>query len=338
MATPWKRRCESIDGEPHAASAATLTNGATQYAPTVKAGIPRKATRRVLQSLAPHLVLAPSIAASLIYVVVFASWSVWISLSKSTLLPDYSYAGFQQYVQLWSNHRWTIAYTNLFLFGSLYVVGATLVGLILAILIDQRVRAEAVWRSIFLYPLAISFVVTGTVWRWIFNPTTGLQHLVHQLGWMGFSFDWIVQRNMAIYTVVITGIWQASGFAMALFLAGLRGVDPDLVKAARIDGAKMSRIYLHIILPSIRPIFIAVVVILLQFAIKTFDLVLALTSGGPGISTTMPAIYVYDLMFQRGQLGEGAAAAVMMLAALLVVLVPYGIWTSWQRRRERANG
>lgn len=290
------------------------------------------------QSLAPHLVLAPSIFTSLIYVVVFASWSVWISLSKSTLLPDYSYAGFQQYVLLWSNHRWTIAYTNLFLFGALYVAGATLVGLVLAILIDQRVRAEAVWRSIFLYPLAISFVVTGTVWRWIFNPTTGLQHLVHDLGWMGFSFDWIVQRNMAIYTVVITGIWQASGFAMALFLAGLRGVDPDLVKAARIDGAKMPRVYLRIILPSIRPIFIAVVVILLQFAIKTFDLVLALTSGGPGISTTMPAIYVYDLMFQRGQLGEGAAAAVMMLAALLVVLVPYGVWTSLQRRRERASG
>jgi len=338
LAMRWKHRCESVDGEPHAVSAATLSNGTAQYAPAVKAGVPRKASRRLLQSIAPHLVLAPSIAASLIYVVVFASWSVWISLSKSTLLPDYSYAGFQQYVHLWSNHRWTIAYTNLFLFGSLYVAGATLVGLTLAILIDQRVRAESVWRSIFLYPLAISFVVTGTVWRWIFNPTTGLEHLVHQLGWTGFSFDWIVQRNMAIYTVVITGIWQASGFAMALFLAGLRGVDPDLVKAARIDGAKMSRIYLRIILPSIRPIFIAVVVILLQFAIKTFDLVLALTSGGPGISTTMPAIYVYDLMFQRGQLGEGAAAAVMMLAALLVVLVPYGIWTNWQRRRERANG
>lgn len=338
LVTPWKHRCESVGGEPHAVSAATLSNGTAQYAPAIKAAVPRKATRRLLQSIAPHLVLAPSIAASLIYVVVFASWSVWISLSKSTLLPDYGYAGFQQYVHLWSNHRWTIAYTNLFLFGSLYVAGATLVGLTLAILIDQRVRAESVWRSIFLYPLAISFVVTGTVWRWIFNPTTGLEHLVHQLGWTGFSFDWIVQRNMAIYTVVITGIWQASGFAMALFLAGLRGVDPDLVKAARIDGAKMSRIYLRIILPSIRPIFIAVVVILLQFAIKTFDLVLALTSGGPGISTTMPAIYVYDLMFQRGQLGEGAAAAVTMLAALLVVLVPYGIWTSWQRRRERANG
>ncbi len=286
----------------------------------------------------PQMVVAPSVAASLVYVVVFSLWTVWISVSKSTLLPDYGFAGFQPYVALWSNHRWHIAYTNLFIFGSLYVIGATLIGLTLAILIDQHVRAEAVWRSIFLYPLAISFVVTGTVWRWIFNPTTGLQQFVHQLGWASFSFDWIVQRDRAIYTVVITGIWQASGFAMALFLAGLRAVDPDLIKAARIDGARMSRIYRRIILPSIRPIFIAVLVILLQFAIKTFDLVLALTSGGPGISTTMPSIYVYDLMFQRGQLNQGAAAAIMMLAALLVVLVPYGLWSGWRLRRANADG
>ena len=293
--------------------------------------VPRRAWGRVT----PQLVLVPSVAASFVYVVVFALWTVWISVSDSTLLPQYGFAGFKQYALLWSNHRWSVATANLFLFGALYVAGATVVGLSLAILIDQRIRAEAVWRSIFLYPLAISFVVTGTVWRWIFNPTTGVEHLMRDLGWMGFSFDWIVQRNLAIYTVVITGIWQASGFAMALFLAGLRAVDPDLVRAARIDGARMSRIYRRIILPSIRPIFIAVLVILLQFAIKTFDLVLALTSGGPGISTTMPAVYVYDLMFQRGQLGEGAAAAIMMLCALLLVLVPYGVWTSW---RQRARG
>lgn len=292
--------------------------------------------RRTWGRVMPQLVLMPSVAASLVYVVVFSLWTVWISLSNSTLLPEYGFVGFKQYALLWANHRWSVATANLFLFGVLYVAGATLIGLVLAILMDQRIRAEAVWRSIFLYPLAISFVVTGTVWRWIFNPSTGVEQLVHDLGWAGFSFDWIVQRNLAIYTVVITGIWQASGFAMALFLAGLRAVDPDLVRAARIDGARMSRIYRRIILPSIQPIFIAVLVILLQFAIKTFDLVLALTSGGPGISTTMPAIYVYDLMFQRGQLGEGAAGAIMMMSALALVLVPYGLWTSWRTRR--ANG
>jgi glucose/mannose transport system permease protein len=250
------------------------------------------------------------------------------------LLPDYSFAGFHQYVELWSNLRWNIAYTNLFVFSALYVVGTMAIGLLLAILLDQRVRAEAVWRTIYLYPLAISFVVTGTVWRWLLSPSTGIESLMHQMGWASFKFDWLVQREMAIYCVVITGVWQASGFVMALFLAGLRSVDPDLVKAAQIDGASMPRIYRRIILPAIAPIFVAVLVVLLQFAIKTFDLVLALTQGGPGIATTVPAIYVYDLLFQRGQMAEGAAAAMMILFALSLVLVPYTIWLNLRQRRE----
>jgi len=213
-----------------------------------------------------------------------------------------------------------------------------LVGLTLAILIDQRVRGEAAWRTIFLYPLAVSFVVTGTVWSWLYNPGSGIQFLVRGLGWSNFSFAWTQSRDLAIYAVVLTGIWQASGFAMALFLAGLRSVDQDLVKAAQIDGAGSARIYARIVLPAIRPIFIAVMVVLLQFAIKTFDLVVALTQGGPGIATTMPANYVYDLMFQRGQIAEGAAAAVMILTALAFVLVPYSAWTIWRQRSAAADG
>jgi glucose/mannose transport system permease protein len=294
--------------------------------------------RNRLTAVLPQLVLAPSLVATFIYVFVFCGWTVWISLSNSSLLPDYTIVGFHHYAELWSNHRWNIAYTNLFLFGSLYVIGSTVIGLILAILIDQRVRAEALWRTTYLYPLAVSFVVTGTVWRWLMNPTTGFEAVMHSFGWTSFRFDWIIQRDMAIYTVVITGIWQASGFVMALFLAGLRSVDPDLVKAAQIDGASMPRIYRKILLPSITPIFVSVLVVLLQFAIKTFDLVIALTGGGPGIATTVPAIYVYDLMFQRGQMAEGAAAAIMILAALALVLVPYTIWSNLRQRREARHG
>jgi glucose/mannose transport system permease protein len=290
--------------------------------------------RERLTAIMPQLVLAPSLLASFIYVFVFSGWTIWISLSNSTILPDYSIAGFHQYVELWSNERWRIAYTNLFLFSSLYVVGTTAIGLFLAILIDQRIRAEALWRTIYLYPLAVSFIVTGTVWRWLLSPSTGIESLVHQLGWTSFKFDWLVNREMAIYTVVITGIWQASGFVMALFLAGLRSVDPDLIKAAQIDGASMPRIYRRIILPAIGPIFVAVLVVLLQSAIKIFDLVVALTGGGPGIATTVPSIYVYDLIFQRGQMAEGAAAAMMILFALSLVLVPYMIWSNWRQRRE----
>lgn len=287
----------------------------------------------------PQIVLIPTVVATLTYVVIFSIWTVWMSLSTSTLLPDPTFEGFGEYVALWKSKRWTVSYQNLFLFGSLYVVGSLAVGTVLAVLIDQRVRFEAVWRTIYLYPLAISFIVTGTVWRWIFHPQTGVELALKDLGWAAAKFNWITDRDLAIYVVVITGIWHASGFAMALILAGLRSVDGDLVKAAQIDGASMVRTYRKVILPSIWPIFLAVAVVLLQFAIKTYDLVVALTQGGPGVSTTVPAIVVYDLMFQRGQIAQGAAAAVMILAALAVVLVPYTLYTAWRRKREdRSHG
>ena len=286
----------------------------------------------------PFIVLAPSLLASFIYVFVFAGWTFYISLSNSSLLPTYDFVGFEHYQSLWANRRWNIAYTNLFVFSVFYVVGAMTVGLLLAILIDQRIRAESFWRTIFLYPLAVSFIVTGTVWSWLYNPTSGIEFLVRSLGWTDFQFALTTDRKYAIYAIVLTGIWQSSGFAMALFLAGLRSVDQDIIKAAQIDGASTLRTYRKVILPSIAPIFLAVMVVLLQFAIKTFDLAVALTNSGPGISTTFPAIYVYDLMFQRGQIAEGAAAAVMILLALAVVLVPYALYLVWRRRKEGGNG
>ena len=286
----------------------------------------------------PQALVAPWALASFVYVFGFSLWTFYISLSNSTLLPTYDYVGFSHYATLWKNARWNIAYSNLFLFGVLFVLGGLAIGLLLAILIDQRVRFESVWRTIYLYPLAVSYVVTGTVWSWLYNPTAGFQFFVRGLGWTDFSFAWTTDRNRAIYVVIITGIWQASGFAMALLLAGLRSVDQDLVKAAQIDGAGVLRIYRRIVLPAMRPIFIAVVVVLLQFAIKTFDLVVALTQGGPGVSTTFPANYVFDLMYQRGQIAEGAAAAIMILAALALVLVPYALWQLWRGRREARNG
>jgi glucose/mannose transport system permease protein len=287
----------------------------------------------------PILVIAPSLVASFVYVFVFTLWTLYISLSDSTLLPSYGFVGLKAYFDLWSNQRWHIAYGNLFFFSAFYVVLALLIGLALAIAIDQRVKGEAIWRTIFLYPLAVSFMVTGAVWRWLYSPDAGIEFLVRSVGWTDFTFRLTTDRNLAIYTIIATGVWQSSGFAMALFLAGLRSVDPDIVKAAQIDGASRFRIYAKVILPSITPIFIAVAVVLLQFAIKTFDLVVALTNSGPGISTTFPANYVYDLMFQRGQIAIGAAASMMMLAALAVVLVPYALWMTWRRNREaRAIG
>ena len=299
----------------------------------------RPGWRARLAEWAPILVIGPSILASFVYVFVFTGWTLYISLSNSTLLPSYGFVGLKPYFELWSNQRWKIAYGNLFFFSAFYVVIAMALGLALAIALDSRVKGESIFRTIFLYPLAVSFAVTGSVWRWIYSPDAGIEYLVRGWGFTDFTFRLTTDRNTAIYAIIATGVWQSSGFAMALFLAGLRSVDPDIVKAAQIDGASRTRTYMKVILPSIAPIFISVAVVLLQFAIKTFDLVVALTNSGPGISTTFPANYVYDLMFQRGQIAIGAAASIMMLLALAVVLVPYALWSVWRTNRgARGHG
>ena len=295
--------------------------------------LPRPAFLAGLRRAPEWVVIWVPLLLSAGHVVLFAAWTTWLSFTPSTLLPVDGWVGLRNYTTVLATRNWKIAFDNLLLFGSGFVVLTMLVGLVLAILLDQRIRGENVLRSIFLYPLAVSFVVTGTVWSWLLNPGMGVQKLVNDWGWTSFRFDWLVDRDMAIWTIVIAGIWQASGFAMALFLAGLRSVEPDLNKAAQIDGAGPIRMYVRVILPTLWPIAIAVLVILLQMAITTFDLVRALTGGGPGIATQLPALVVYDFMFQRGHLGRGAAAAVLMLLTLLIVLLPYGVWKYVQRRR-----
>jgi glucose/mannose transport system permease protein len=267
-------------------------------------------------------------------VVVFTLWTTWVSFTASKLMPDYSWVGLRNYWAVTRTANFQIAYVNLVIFGLGYVLLTMALGLLLAILLDQRVRGENVLRTIFLYPLAVSFVVTGTVWSWLLNPGLGVQKLVQDLGWLDFRFDWLVQSDKAIYTVILAGVWQAAGFAMALFLAGLRSIDGDLIKAAQIDGAGPWRIYRSVLLPTIWPIFVTVFVILLQWAIKAFDLVRALTGGGPGISTMLPTLVVYDFMFQRSELGRGSAAAVLMLLSLVVVLAPYALYVRWQRQKQ----
>jgi glucose/mannose transport system permease protein len=285
-----------------------------------------------LDAALPALAIWPPLILSAGHVVVFTVWTAWLSFTPSTLLPEAGFVGWRNYTSVIGTRNFHVAYINLVIFGLGFVLLTSALGLLLAILLDQRVRGENIFRTIFLYPMAVSFVVTGTIWSWLLNPGIGIQRLVRDMGWTSFRFDWLIDRDMAIYTLVIAGAWQAAGFAMALFLAGLRSVDGEIIKAAQIDGAGPWRIYRRVVLPTMGPIVLAVMVILLQMAIKTFDLVRALTGGGPGIATNMPATVVYDFMFQRGQIGRGAAAAILMLAALVVVIVPYKIQQRWRGR------
>jgi glucose/mannose transport system permease protein len=219
--------------------------------------------------------------------------------------------------------RWYVALKNLGIFSTLYVGGSMALGMVLAIFLDQKVRAEGFLRTVYLYPMALSFIVTGTAWKWILNPSLGLEKLMHDLGWSSFSFDWLVQSDTAIYCVVIAGIWQSAGFAMALFLAGLRGIDDSIIKAAQIDGASLPLIYWRIILPILRPVVFSTILVLSHLSIKSFDLVMALTAGGPGYATDVPATFMFVMSFNRGQIGLGAASATMMLATVAALVVPY---------------
>ncbi|MDC3311621.1 sugar ABC transporter permease [Alphaproteobacteria bacterium] len=276
-----------------------------------------------LEKQLPKLVLAPSFVAILFFVYGFIGWTAWISLTKSRLLPKYDIIGLLQYERLFASPRWDVAFSNLFIFGFLFILTSMLLGLLLAVMLDQKIRTEGIIRTIYLYPMALSLIVTGTAWKWILNPGLGLEAMIRGWGWENFSFDWLVDPNMAIYTVVIAGVWQASGFVMALFLAGLRSVDEEIIKAAQVDGVPTWRIYLSIILPSMAAVFLSAFIVLSHLAIKSFDLVIALTGGGPGYATDLPATYMYTMAFSRGDIGQAASSAMIMMAVVFAIVVPY---------------
>ena len=276
-----------------------------------------------LERHVPKMVLAPSFLASLIFVYGFIGWTAWVSLTRSKLLPRYDIVGFIQYDRLFESPRWDTALSNLFVFGFLFIVISIILGLLLAIMLDQKIRTEGVIRTIYLYPMALSLIVTGTAWKWILNPGLGLEATVRGWGWEEFVFDWLVDPDMAIFTVVIAGVWQASGFVMALFLAGLRSVDQEIIKAAQVDGIPTWRIYSSIIIPSMAAIFLSAFIVLAHLAIKSFDLVIALTGGGPGYATDLPATYMYTMAFSRGNIGQAASSAMVMMAVVFAIVVPY---------------
>lgn len=279
--------------------------------------------REKLQDWLPKLVLSPSLAAVLIFVYGFIAYTIYLSMTDSKMLPNYDWVGLKNYATLFGLSAWKTALINLAIFATLYIALSMAIGLLLAIFLDQKIRGEGMLRPIYLYPMALSFIVTGTAWKWFLDPGIGLEHTMHLWGWESFKFGWIKDRNMAIYTLVIAAVWQSSGFVMAMFLAGLRGIDNEMLKAAQIDGASNWQLYRRIVIPLLRPAFLSAFVILAHLAIKSYDLVIALTGGGPGRATELPATFMYSYTFTRNQMGVGASSAVIMLMGVAAVMVPY---------------
>lgn len=282
---------------------------------------------------AAHAALLP---AALIALAVYCGstiWTIWISLTNSRMLPNNNFVGLRQYESLFGNERWVVSVGNLALFGTMFVALALALGFFLAVLIDQRVRGEDLFRSMFLYPFSMSFIVTGLAFRWVLHPTLGISKLASDIGLDFIHFDWIVRQDRVIYTLVAAAVWHAAGLVMAIMLAGLRGIDAEIWKATRIDGIPAWRTYLFIVLPMLRGSFATATILLATSVVRLYDLSVAMTSGGPGIASEVPAKFVMDHLFERANVGLATAAATSMLVTVVAVVAPL---MYWQNRAKAA--
>ena len=284
-----------------------------------------KRPNQLFRNKSAKIAAIPMILTALFVFVGGTAWTIVYSFTKSGLLPRLKWVGLQQYERLWDTKKWLVSIENLFIYGLCMLILMFVIGFILAALIDQKVRFESVFRTVILYPYALSFVVTGLIWQWILNPSFGVQGIVRDLGWASFTFDPLYNPDIAIFGVLIAGLWQGSGLVMVLMLAGLRGIDEDVWKATRVDGIPTWKTYVVVIIPMMRAVFITTLVIVTTGIVKVFDLIVAQTGGGPGIATEVPAKYVYDLMFQAQNLGQGFAASTMMLLTVMLVVIPWAM-------------
>lgn len=288
-----------------------------------------------LRNKSAKIASIPMILTALVVFVGGTLWTVTYSFTKSRMLPKEKWIGFDQYERLWGSDRWLVSLENLAVYGILALLFSFVIGFLLAALLDQKIRFENTFRTIFLYPFALSFVVTGLVWQWVLNPDWGVQNVVRAIGFENFVFDPLYNSEIVIYGVLIAGLWQSTGFVMVLMLAGLRGIDADIWKATRVDGISKWKTYIVVIIPMMRPVFITTLVIVASGIIKLYDLIVAQTGGGPGIASEVPAKYVYDMMFSNQNLGQGFAASTMMLLTVMIIIIPWAMLEFGGKKRAK---
>lgn len=293
---------------------------------------------RIFRNAASKLACTPMMATVIFVFIGCTLWTIFYSFTTSRVLPasdplGKDFVGIDQYIRLFQSNRWQISIENLAVYGVLALVFVFVIGFLLAVLMDQKIRFENTFRTIFLYPFALSFVITGLVWQWALNPAFGLQKSIRDLGWESFSFDWIANRKMVVYTLVIAGVWQGTGLVMALMLAGLRGIDDEIWKASRVDGIPKWRTYISVVIPMMRPVFVTALVIVAAGIVRTYDLVVAMTGGGPGLSSQFPTMYIYEFMFVAN-LSQGLAASTVLLIAVAIIVVPWAFYEFGRRRTQ----
>ena len=279
--------------------------------------------KQLLRQLVTWTALLPMAITVLVAYLGTVLWSLRVSMTNSRTFPSDEYVGLAQYERLFTNERWLLSLENLALYGVLFIAACMVIGFLLAVFIDQKVVGEGALRTIYLYPYAMSFVATGLVWQWLLNPGNGIQQAVRQMGYEDFVFDWIIDQDMVVYTIVIATVWQASGLVMAMLLAGLRGIDEEIWKAARIDGIPTWRVYVSIVIPMLGSSIATVFVLLSTGVIKLFDAVASMTQGGPGIASEVPAKFIMDHLFGRSNIALASAGSIVLLLTVAALLAPY---------------
>ena len=275
------------------------------------------------RKLVPHAALLPMALTVIVGYLGTVLWTLWISFTRSRSFPSDHWVGLAQYTRLFDNERWLLSLQNLALYGVLFILACMVIGFLLAVLIDQNVSGEGMLRTVFLYPYAMSFVATGLVWQWMLSPDGGIGQALQQAGFAGVQFDWLNDPDKVMYTIVIATVWQASGLVMALMLAGLRGIDPEIWKAARLDGIPAWRVYLSVVVPMLGPTIATAFLLLSTAVVKLYDAVVAMTQGGPGTASEVPAKFIMDNLFGRANIGLASAGAIMLLVPVLALLAPY---------------
>ena len=301
--------------------------------PSVPPTLSGKRPSKLFKNWMAKMASLPMILTALVVFVGGTAWTVTYSFTGSRMLPRTKWVGLDQYERLWSSDRWMISITNLGIYGMCSLILTLFIGFTLAACLDRKIRFEGVFRSIFLYPFALSFVVTGLAWQWILNPDFGMQSVVRDWGWTAFNFDPLNNPDIVMFGLLIAGIWQGSGLIMCIMLAGLRGIDEDIWKAAKVDGIGTVKTYIMVVIPMMRPVFVTALVLIAAGIIKLYDLVVAQTGGGPGLSSEVPAKYVIELMFRAQNLGQGFAASTMMLCSVVIILIPWAYLEFGGRKR-----
>jgi glucose/mannose transport system permease protein len=288
--------------------------------------------------VSPVLALTPAVTVTLVAFFGAILWTIYQSFTSSRMFPEFEIDWadlWWQYERLWGTSEWHTALRNVFTLA----LGGCLaidIGFVLAAMVEREKRFEGFFRTVYLYPLAVSFIVTGIVWRWMFNPSLGIENFLHSLGWTSAKFNWLKDPQTAIYGIILASIWHGVGFYMALMLAGLKSINTEIWSAAKLDGVSFWRFYAEIVIPMMKFTFLTCAILLSLGVVRTYDIVVAMTNGGPGTSTWTPAYFVINAYSTRGNISYASAAAVIMLLLTAAIFLPLVLLTAWQTRRREA--